>query len=249
MRTLRIFLIATFLLSLLVGFIAGRFIFPGKSSVKQTLPADNNLPAKPGTQDGIWVIAVDRLNKTSPKIEGIWLFSYITNYTKIKPLPLYPSDNPERDAELAKTFRLTSDQKIAPAFWELVQKHGNPIRNYIIIDEIAAVGIINFFGGVTIQGKQLNGLEALNQTPKTWDDPKGSLRGQIAIMDSICKSIFNGQSSVDLLKLQKDVGHHLLSDLDLGKKTKEWQQLINDGNYRICDFPDLYESLQINTYP
>jgi len=249
MKTLRLFLIASFIVSLLAGLWAGKLIFKAKQNIRQTPSHNKDISTKPGEQEGIWLIAVDRLNSSTPQLEGIWLFAYITNYMTVKPLPLFPSDNPERDAELAKVFQLTSDDKITPAFWDYLKKHGYPVRDYIIFDEIAAAGIINYYGGVNIQGNRLNGLEALTQTPKSREDPIGSLQNQIAIMDSLCKSVFNSQSAPDLYKLQKEVNHHLLSNLDLSKKSKEWQKLIASGNHKVCDFPELYEKMQISSNP
>jgi hypothetical protein len=249
MKTLRLFLIASFIVSLLAGLWAGKLIFKAKQNIRQTSSHTKGISTKPGEQEGIWLIVVDQLNSSTPQLEGIWLFVYITNYMTVKPLPLFPSDNPERDAELAKVFHLTSDDKITPAFWDYLKAHGYPVRDYIIFDEIAAAGIINYYGGVNIQGNHLNGLEALTQTPKSWEDPIRSLQNQIAIMDSLCKSVFNSQPAPDLYKLQEEVNHHLLSNLDLSKKSKEWQKLIASGNHKVCDIPELYEKMQISSNP
>ena len=117
------------------------------------------------------------------------------------------------------------------------------------VDEIAAAGIMNFFGGVTIHGKHLNGFEALAQTPKIQEDPQSSLQAQKAILDSLCKSIFNRSSNIDLPKIQSQVSSHLLSNLDLEEKAKEWQKMIMTGNRRICEFPSSNEKSHSGSYP
>ena len=122
-------------------------------------------------------------------------------------------------------------------------------QDYVVIDEVAAASIINIYDGVSIKGKRLSGLEALAQVPKTWEDPQGSLQGQIAIMDSLCKSIFNNPTPPDLNKFQKEVGNHILSNLDLGKKMKEWQKMMVSGNQKICNFSDLYEKTPLTSKP
>jgi hypothetical protein len=249
MKILRLFLIASFLISLLAGFGAGTYLFHRINNPTQTFSAGATIPVFPGGQENIWLIAVDRLNKTTPQIEGIWLFAYIPNYTTITPLPLFPSDNSQLDAELVKAFRLTTDRKIAPEFWDFLQKHDHPTIDYIVFDEVAAASIINTYGGVSIKGKHLSGLEALAQVPKTWDDPQGSLQGQIAIMDSVCKSIFNNPTTPDMDKFHKEIDNHILSNLDLGKKSMEWQKMIVSGNHKVCDFSDLYEKIPLTSKP
>jgi hypothetical protein len=249
MKILRVFLVTTFLISLLAGFTAGTFFFQYKIKSAQTSSVNTGVNHFPGKQENIWIIVVDRLNIATPKIVGIWLFAYIPNYTSIKPLPLYPSDNSQQDADLVNAFRVTSDRKVAPEFWNYLQNHNYPAQDYIVFDEIAVASIINIFGGVSVQGKHLSGLEALAQLPKTWDDPRGSLHGQITLMDSVCKSILNSHTFPDMFKLQIDVRKHITSNLDMGKKSKEWQTMIASGNRKVCDFVDLYEKIQLTSKP
>ena len=252
MNTFRLFIIVSFIISLLAGFWAGTLVFQEQKRnaiTHQPSPTSQNVSTTPGKQVGIWLITVDRLNDTSPQIIGVWLITYITNYVKIKPLPVYPSDNPQHDFELSKAFQLTSKKQIAPSFWVFLQKHSQNVQDYIIFDEVALAEIINSYGGVTIQGKHLNGLEALTQTLNTRNDPQASLKGQIAIMDSLCKEIFSSQTTLDLYKLQKKVGHHLLSNLDIGEKSKEWQGQIFNGNHIVCEFPDLSQKPEFSSKP
>jgi len=249
MKILRLFLLASFLISLLAGFGTGSYLFHRLNAPSQTLSPVKTIQTSPGRQESIWLIIVDRLNKTTPKILGIWLFTYIPNYTTITPLPLFPSDNSQQDAELVKAFRLTTDRKIAPEFWDFLQKHDHPSKDYVVFDEVTAASIINIYGGVSIKGKHLSGLEALAQVPKTWDDPQGSLQGQIVIMDSVCKSIFDNHTTPDMAKFQKEVRNHIFSNLDLGKKLMEWQKMIVIGSHKVCDFSDVYEKTRLTSKP
>ena len=249
MKILKLFLTASFFISLLAGFSAGTLLFNRKNEVSQSISTESSNPTLPSDQKSIWLIAVDRLNTMKPKIEGIWLLTYIPNYTTVKPLPLFPSNNSKQDAEITKAFSLTSDHKIAQEFWDFLKKHGHPVHDYIVFDEEAAVSIINIYGGVRIQGSNLSGLEALQQIPKTWDDPQGSLRGQVIIMDSICKSIFNKRIVPNMDMLQKEIGKHISSNLDFGEKSQEWQKLIMSGNHKACDFSDIYEKTHLTTNP
>jgi hypothetical protein len=252
MKILRLFLIASFLISLLAGIGAGTFLFHNKANPRQASPTSSSLPKFPGGQESIWLIAVDRLNVPTPRVEGIWLLAYIPNYPTITPLPLFPSDNPQQDTELAKMFRFSSGRKIAPEFWDFMKKHNHPVGDYIVFDEVAAVSIMNLYGGVRIQGKLFSGMEALAHIPKTWDDPQGSLRGQVAVMDSVCKSIFNGQSGQTIPGMDmvnKEIGKHILSNLNLEKKSVEWQKVISSGNHKVCDFTYLYEKIHLTSNP
>jgi len=249
MKILRLFILASFLISLLVGFGAGSYLFNRRNTPTHTLTPVVKINSSPGMQKSIWLIAVDRLNNTTPKIEGMWLLAYIPNYTTITPLPLFPSGNSKQDAELVKTFSITKDREISPEFWDYLRKHDHPTQDYIIFDEVAAASIINLYGGVRLKGKRLTGFEALTQVPKTWDDPQGALQGQIVIMDSVCQSIFNSHNPPNLDNIYKAVGNHISSNLDLGKKLKEWQALIVSGKQKVCDFSDLYNITHLTSKP
>jgi len=249
MKILKLFLTASFFISLLAGFSAGEWFFNGKNEVTQRISPDKSYPIIPIDQENIWLIAVDRINISKPKIEGIWLLAYIPNYTTIKPLPLFPSNNSKQDAEITSAFSLTSDHKIAQQFWDFLKKHGHPAHDYILFDEEAAISIINIYGGVSIQGKNLTGLEALQKIPKTWNNPQESLRGQVIIMDSICKSIFNKRTVPNMDLLHKDIGNHISSNLDLGEKSQEWQKMLKSGSNNVCDFTDIYEKTHLTTNP
>jgi hypothetical protein len=248
MRILRLFLIASFMISLLAGFTAGTYLFNRLDNPTESFNTATTVHT-PGGQESIWLIVVDRLSETNPKIVGIWLLAYIPKYTTITPLPLFPSDNSMNNAELVKAFHFTTDRKIAPEFWAFLEKHDHPAKDYVVIDEVAVASIINIYDGVSIKGKRLSGVEALAQVPKTWEDPQGSLQGQIAIMDSLCKSIFNSPTPPDLNKFQKEVRNHILSNLDLGKKMNEWQKMMASGNQKICNFSDLYEKPPLSSKP
>jgi hypothetical protein len=247
MKILRLFLVVAFLISLLAGFGAGTFLFQKRNNPAQT-PALTS-PISPGGQESIWLIAVNRLNTATPKIEGIWLLTHIPNFTTVKPLPLIPSGNPQQDSELVKTFRITSDRQIGPEFWDFLQKKGHLTRDYVVFDEIAAVSIINNLGGINFQGDHVSGLEALSKIPKIWDDPQGSLLGQVTVMDYTCKSIFSSHSLPDFDKLPIKVSNHIISNLDLDKKAVEWQKKIDSGSYKVCDFSDVYNDLKLTSKP
>lgn len=249
MKIIRLFLISTFIISLLAGIWAGSFIFRRKISFQHTTISTQNISSTPGKQEGIWLIAADRLNDNAPQIKGVWLMAYINGYAKLKPLPLFPSDNPKRDKELMNSFRITKDHRISPEFWDEIQKINQGVTNYIVFDEVAAVEIINYFGGVTIDGKHLNGIEIMVQSQNTKKDPQYLIRRQTVIMDSLCKTIFNSQPAPDFKQLQRTIKNHILSNLDLNEQTLEWQTLFLDGGHKMCEFPDLYTQPPISSTP
>lgn len=250
MKISRQFLIVVFILSLLAGYTAGQFLFNHKNKIQhdvvnKTVAIQNSS----GDQESLWLITIDRLDEPDPHIIGIWLLSYIPNYTKIKPLPLYPSENAQADTELAKVFHFSSDKKIASEFWDYLQDHNYTIHNYIVIDKFIAATILDMYGGVTTHGTTLSGLEVLAQLSNTqlsWDE---SIQKQVAVIDCICKSIFNSTIIPEMDKLQIETGKHIISNLDLTVKLKEWQSLIVTGDKKVCDFTDLMAKIQITLKP
>ncbi len=249
MKISRIFLIVIFLLSLLAGYSAGHFLFIKKNKSLQTPPQIINSSNSTGAQESLWLITIDQFGKSDPTIIGIWLLTYIPNYTKIKPLPFYPSENIQANAEIDKNFHLTSGQNISPEFWEYLQKHNFLVRNYIVIDKVVAANILDMYGGVTIQDKVLSGQDAMSQLSMPGVSPIESIQNQVIVLDCICKSIFNGAVVPNINILQKDIGKHIVSNLDLDIKLDEWRSLIINGDHKVCDFSDLASKLHITLKP
>lgn len=248
MKILRLFLAIVFIISLLAGFWAGHTIFQPKLAAQPIQTTDQDINFTSGTQEGVWLIAVDHITETTPQIKGIWLLTFIIGYNKLKPLPFFPTENAQNDAELEAAFHLDNNHQISPAFWESLKKRGQPIQNYIIFDEVAASAIITQFGGVTIDGKHMDGLEVIAQSQDIRQDPQSEINNQIAIMNSLCKNIFTRQSVSNFESLQLKMKSHSLSNIDPSIQLAAYQKLTS-GNYTNCEFPDLYKKPAISAKP
>lgn len=249
MKILRFFLFTTFLISILVGFLAGNLVFyKDQPTISESNPQPE-ISVLPGRQEGIWLIGVDQINKSTPQIKGIWLLTYITGYNKLKPLPFYPSNNNQKDAELEQTFQIDHNSFVSEDFWNKLQSRSQPVHDYIIFDEVAAAEMINYFGGVTIDGQHLDGNEIFKQSPEFQQQPQLRINRQIVIMSSLCNRIFSDHPVPDFATLQKKVASHILSNIDLGEQLTIYQKLIANGNHTVCEFPELNKKPTLSGLP
>ena len=249
MKILRFFLFITFLTSILAGFWAGNRIFYKDQPVISDANSQPDQAGLPGRQEGIWLIGVDQINKSTPQIKGIWLLTFITGYNKLKPLPFYPSNNAQNDAELEQTFRIDGNSRVSGDFLNSLQARSQPVQNYIIFDEVAAAEMINYFGGVSINGSHMDGSEIFKQSQELLQQPQLRIDRQIVIMSNLCNRIFSDSPAPDFAALQKKVTSHILSNLDLSEQLIMYQKLIANGNRTVCEFPELNKKPALSVLP
>ena len=251
MKSLRIFLIVTFIITFITGLLAGFYIFKAKHHLPQANLYQKEPTMTTRKQDGIWLIAVDHINTKTPLIKGIWLLAYIPGYYKLIPLPFFPTGNAISDTELVNAFQFDKNHHVSQKFWDSLYKRGQPYNNYIIFDDLAVSEIINHYGGITIDGNYLSGNEIIAQPKNTPQDTQYRLKRQITVMEKLCSSIFNDTSSNsnDVKNLVKKISSHITSNLDLVEQITIYQKMVVSGNHPICEFPDLYKKTSLSVTP
>jgi hypothetical protein len=197
------------------------------------------------------VIGVDRLGPASSRpaarLESLWLVVYFPGQVPITLLPLYPqalgNESPV-DPGLPDAFSLTRSGAPSPVFLERLRQEQVWWDGYVLLDETAMVALLDFLGGVSLDGQALDGALALGSIPRSWVDPASALQGQMQVLRAACRQVSAGLSQeLDMAGLLSRVDAHMRTDVDLAQAVNDWLALAGSGELaqfargQGCEFP------------
>ncbi len=152
-------------------------------------PSDLQAPltAVSENQVSLLILGVDRLLAPQPQLEAVWvatyrppgrdlfLFGLPTNYYR-----------PGQEGDLQTLFRWTPGGDLPTAFQESLR--GALPLDYqvvIVLDQVAFAGLVDFLGGVTYQGAELDGQETVAALDLMVHGPEAALRAQQQLLEAL----------------------------------------------------------------
>jgi hypothetical protein len=231
---------------------------PGETNSAQSypLPGDNHLATG---QRNILIIGIDRLEAAEPRLEGIWLALYVPASPKITLMPIYPSltqnqsgHKANQDAALASSFRLDDKHKPDISFLKTLQDRGLWWNNFVVLDELAMVQIIDLTDPMSDKGEmdqegayQLNGIRTLADLPLPWENPLAAVLSQAKLLADLCHEAPEVQSGpqVETSIFSDQLSHHLVTDINPDQIRRDWSNMMGIGTGISCEFPSLKASL------
>jgi hypothetical protein len=149
-------------------------------------------------------------------------------------LLLYPSPN-EPYVSLAGNFNTTPTGDLDPAFNSLLLSFGFKYQGFVLLDDAGFIKWIDWLGGVNIDNNQLNGTQALNHTPKAWQDSVQALVQQKVIASAICTRLGQLPTDTNWFPLLTDLmPEHMLTNLTLTDSVSTWNQMETSPSHFNC---------------
>jgi hypothetical protein len=194
-------------------------------------------------QRSLLILGVDRVDSTEARLQGAWYVVYRQNHPRITLIPLYPAppgSDSSRQAVLEEKFRLHSDGAVDPAFFRATQdRFEMSWDGYILLDDIAMIEIVDFFGGVTVNGELISGPRAVGSIPRPWDNSPDAVLQQAFLVETICENITLETTPKTYDKILSLIPEHLQTELTTDEAFSDWLGLLSSGDPLICDFPSL----------
>ena len=229
--------------SLAVGGWLG-YQFGNVGAVAQTPTPPESIP-EPARADqrSLLVLGVDRVDSSEARLQGVWYAVYRQNSPRITLVPLFPAlteGDSTRAVELDEAFRLRSDGAVDPAFFKAVSENfGMSWDAYVLLDDIAIMEIVDFFGGVSVNGERVSGPRAVGGIPRAWEDPPVAVLGQAFLLESLCREITFDSIPKNYEKILSLIPEHLRSELTTQQAFSDWLGLLSSGSALACEFPSL----------
>jgi hypothetical protein len=233
-----------FIVFLIVGLSIGSSEIIVNPFVKKNLniPLESNRPLVNSNQQNLLVIGVDQLSSSQSHLESIWLVMYFRGKTNLTFVPIYPgySENALQIIEnltQSLTFQ-DNGQSIRRLFDELSKSIW--WDDYLILDEQAMVALIEYIGGISVQGIQSNGESVLNSIPHVDKDIQGALAGQAALLESACQQVSIKSLPNNMNEFLVNLNSHSRSNIDLFRAIQEWLLDNKDSEIDLnCEFPTI----------
>jgi hypothetical protein len=248
---------SVFLLCLLIGYQTGASLDTA-SLIKNNQPVSpysglvagtrTSTPGKPPAtlpngQRNILLVQADDLKSGSPRLESVWLLSYVANNTRLTFLPVFPGQADMGVASgqsLPDLFELRSYADrlaLSAGFLEALRPQIPWWSSYIVMDATALARMVE----ITSAGSRgrVDGRKVLAGLPHAWEDPRAAQDGQAALYQEICWQASHSEVGLGLDGVIERYPGHILSDLEQDYLLAEVRSLSNQMGTFSCEFPTL----------
>lgn len=219
------------------GMQAGQRINP---YITSPLPLVSPIPTPATGQSNVLIIGVDRLTYADPRLESIWLLAHFPGEPDIKLIPLYPkpvSDPVNNQHQIAAIFELSPAGFPGKDILDYLHQQQIWWSSYIILDEVALIEILDFVGGVKIDGQKLSGALALGSLTPAKEDQLAAVNSQMQLLQELCLQINNLPPQVNPDALLSLIPWHIKTDLNIDQTIADLHTFMSGEKPIQCEFP------------
>jgi hypothetical protein len=135
----------------------------------------------------ILILGVDHIADPEGKLLAIWLLTFTPPEKQITliglPVNLSLGDD---QSTLEDLFDLWIPPSYGAGFIQRVSDlTGSPIRGFAVLDEHGFAVLLDFFGGVELDGQAMDGTSVIGSLRLTYANPQAALRLQAQILDAL----------------------------------------------------------------
>ena len=245
MKLVRIlYLFFVFSLALFAGFQAGdRLNIMGvlfHSPIDETAIPGVTIPDN--DQFNLLIIGADDSKNPDARLESIWLIAHADNTSRVTLIPVFPShENPVQNLVLAEKFSLEHG-KPSNEFWQAMQKTNLWWKGYIITDMSATINLIDMMGGIKVQDRLLDGVQAVSSIPPWESDPLMAVEYQMLLFKGVCNQIADNQK-INLKTANELISVSMRSNKKVNEAFTNWSSQTELHGKLICSFPTLEQTL------
>ncbi len=179
-------------------------IIPEKAAAQELVPTSSER------QVSIVLFGVDDLSKEQPELQALWFASFEPPGKAIHLLGV-PIDSTQGGSKqtIKDNFTLFDPPDFgAELLTDLSSYAPYPIQGFIVLDEQGFSGLIDYIGGVTLDGQDLNGSAAVGALSLVNEQPLASLRMQARLIASLTENAATIGSTPELTPLTSLVPDH-----------------------------------------
>jgi hypothetical protein len=248
-----------FICFLVIGYTASAHLYTpnhaGAASAFGTMYSSqaNELQSLKNGQRTILLIGIDSKDTLKPKLQSLWLLSYLPSSSTLAFLPIYPSGNPipsETTRRIVDSFSLERVFDIQGKAFRLVPGAGFTKEleqsnywwsGYFILDQSGKDKILNLLG-FKMDGEQGTQNQAEpGQTLKNGAEDD-SFSSQLMLLQSACRQAMKFAEEPAFIDLLAQISTYLVSNIDTAQLLQEWDLISSNGEHLFCSFPTLQVS-------
>jgi hypothetical protein len=196
-------------------------------------------------QRSVLVIQASSTHTNNPRLESVWLLSYLPTDTTIQWLPVFPSGKKlitDFEKQMDAAFRLIKvgdSLELDDDFLRLLEQNNYWWSGYIIFDRDSLAKALNLIGGLDMNGKTLSGTQVINSLPDVIVDSQQAFSAQIAVLQSMCHKVIDSGLKPGFLNQASLLPGHVITDLDTSQLQLELEAIYSSEHHLNCRFPTL----------
>ena len=191
---------------------------PGRPASASPTPTPTFISPQRPDQQTILILGVDRLAETAPKLEAVWIATYRLPAKDLfllgMPTDLQPDeDSPQRLGDL---FAWSGERGVDPAFIrELQLIVPLPMNAVVVLDEEGFGAIIDYLGGIDVNGVEMSGAQVIGVIGLLRDNPPALLSTQQHFVEAMSARVSSLDSHPDLSPLLELLPEHAFISVDV----------------------------------
>lgn len=225
-----IFLIAAF-----VGFAMGANL--DLVEIASTLSQHALEPSE--GQNNLLLIGANLDEESPHQLQSVWLVIYFTDKPQVTLIPIFPdpSGSIENNRRLAQAFQIKNELQPPPEFWQALDSVASTWWDgYILVDEFAAIKLIDSMGGIQLGSEQLRAVQIVGDIPAWQLDAQANLRKQTLLMAGLCESFSKEIQTTDFKSILEIGSDHFKTDLELHQLMVDWMYIAQMEEFE-CRMP------------
>ena len=165
-----------------------------------------------GGQTTLLVVGVDDLHSPQPALRAVWLISFRTPGKDLFALglPTHAAVPVQSGFALAELFAWDREHGVDAAFLAGLQRLA-PLQPSLVLcmDRTAFAALIDYLGGLDLNGVRLSGVEAVAVLDLLADDPAASLATQARLLEALALRAPQAGATPDLTPLIDLIPDHV----------------------------------------
>lgn len=230
-----------FVVSLIVSRYISSYIFHPKiqiSPITAGIQSKETLAAPLSTQVNLLILNASSF--TDPVLQSAWWIA-ISPHSPLTIVNLYPTselDNgiPQRIKQEFGLRNISNNQyDLSFQFLKFIRGENIPWDGYIVLDNEGLAIVINYLGGIDLNGEKIDGIGFLSHFVPSNAIETSELEFHIDIWESICKKSFFAGSPESFELVRPDLTRHVILSSQFPITFSAYQDVIANANHTNCD--------------
>jgi hypothetical protein len=192
----------------------------------------------------ILLIGVDSVEAPKPKLESLWLLSFLPSDSTLQLLPIFPSRNgvlTDFDKKLNRSFDITaiSGNSLSGNFRNILKENNFWWSGYIIFDHAALMELFKDLSAKKIDNQIISIDQAILALTGVIDNPEKAYSAQLAIIQTSCQKMSEVSQIIDWSPVISFINNHIVTDLDITQIFQEWEVKLSSPQNINCRFPTM----------
>lgn len=175
-------------------------------------------PDNSSNLQSVLIVGLDRLNSADPKLRALWvaLYDETGENLYLHGVPLDSVVNGVKGTKIEDIFAWSPQDGVDPQFlnslYSILPLSPDLV---VLLDDVAFASLVNYLGGVDIEGAKFDGSSVLAFLSLSWDKPEVLLNNQALILEALVPQALASAPSPELTELIELIPEHVYFSQDV----------------------------------